>query len=232
MTVLDFLRASGRLVGALHPGQEGSADENNVALEALNAMLDSWNTQRLAIFHIRRDEYDLVAGTQDYTIGPGGDFDFERPVKIERANLIWSSGGDADHRPLSIITVYDWADIRLPDLTSTIPEQLYYERSTPLGHLRFYPKPDTSAAVEIYTWAKLGRFTALDEVAEFPEGYEEAIKYNLAMRLAMEFRTDIPQFVATTALKSFGYVKRLNKVTPVLQFDYGVGQPYDIRVNE
>jgi hypothetical protein len=229
MTVLDFLRASGRLVGALHPGQTGNQDENDVALEALNSMLGNWNTHRWAPHSTRQDTWTLTAGTGEYTIGPGGDFDAVRPVKIERASLILS-GSDPARRDLDVIDVDRWADIALPSVQS-IPRKLYNDGAHPLALLRFHPVPDSAYSVILYTRQKLGPFTALNEVADFPDGYEEAIKYNLAVRLAAEFRLPVPAFVERNARYALADVMRVNIVTPRLRCEVR-GSDYDIRVGE
>jgi hypothetical protein len=212
MTAGDLIRAAGRLI-AWHPGQSGNSDENAAGLEALNAMLDAWNAQRLAVYAVRRDTYPLAGGQQAYTIGPGGNFNTERPVRIERANVILPQ---ALHRPLEIITVDDWAALRLPDLESTFPTRLYYDRAYPLAKLYFWPAPTESNQVELFTWTKLGRFASLNDTADFPEGYEEAIKYNLAVRLAQELHAPVPPFVASQAREALATLKRLNLPRPVM----------------
>jgi len=220
MTVGDLIRAAGRLV-AWHPGQSGNADENTAALAALNAMLDAWNAQRLAVYSIRQDTYTLVPGQQSYTIGPGGQFNGERPVRIERANLILP---DELRSPLELISADKWAALSLRGLTSSSPTRLYYDRGAPLGTLYFWPAPTGGGQqVELFGWRKLARFAALNDPAQFPEGYEEAIQYNLALRLAQEFHVPIPDFVVHNARESLANVKRLNLPRPVMRTEPALG---------
>jgi hypothetical protein len=183
-------------------------------------MLDAWNAQRLAVYAIRRDTYWLIGGQQSYTIGPSGDFAAERPVRIERANVILPP---ALHHPLEMISVDDWAALRLPNLTSTFPTRLYYDRAYPLAKLYFWPAPTENHQVELFTWQKLARFASVNDTAEFPEGYEEAIKYNLALRLAQELRVPIPEFVAIHAREALANLKRLNLPQPVMATEPVVG---------
>jgi hypothetical protein len=220
MTAGELVRAAGRLI-AWHPGQSGSSDEQAAGLDALNAMLDAWNAQRLAIYSIRQQIYSLTGGQQNYTLGPGGDWSGERPVRIERANVILPA---ALHRPLEIISVDDWAALRLPTLESTFPTRLYYDRAFPLTTLRFWPAPTEGHQVELFTWSKLGRFASLNDTADFPEGYQEAITYNLALRLAQELRAPLPDFVVVQARESLANLKRLNLPRPVMSTEPVLGE--------
>lgn len=239
MTAQQLIATSLTLAGQMGPGRGAGSSESAVALEALNAMLDAWNTQRLAVYAIRSAEYPLVGGQQTYTIGPGGDFDAARPVRIELANLvILSNPASPLHRPLEPASSADWAAIRLPGLESTLPTRYYYEPAHPLGKLHLWPAPTESNRVEIYTWQPLGRITSLDDTFDLPPGYEEAVKYNLAVRLSTMFlhaqRRPSP-LVLEMARESLAAIKRLNAPAPVMGtepvmggtpagFDYRLGE--------
>ncbi len=247
MTAQELISDSLTLAGQLGPGRGAGVSESQVALRALNSMIGAWATQRLTIPVIRSDEYTLTPSTGTYTIGDGGDFDAARPVKIERANLIDLTNPSSPlHQPLRVITVTAWADIRLPTLTSTVPTHLYYMTSYPLGQIKLWPVPTAANRVELFTQEPLSRIATLTEDLEFvpdPPGYEEAVKYNLAVRLKTLFpkamSSSPPAQVALVdriARESLGNIKRMNKVTPVLRcepivrsdasagFDYRIGE--------
>lgn len=231
MTAGDLIRAAGRLI-AWHPGQSGNADEMSAALAALNGMLDAWNAQRLAVYSVRRDTFPLQTGKQSYTIGTGGDLNTERPARIERANVILPDGL---HRPLELVLATDWAALRLPNLTSTFPTRLYYDRGAPLGTIWLWPTPTQANQIELFTWQKLPRFSALTDPAQLPEGYEEAVRYNLALRLAHELRVPIPEFVVHQARESMATIKRMNLPRPRLTTEPVMDEPrarFDWRLGE
>lgn len=241
MTAQTLLNESLMIAGQLGPARGSGASHSEVALRALNAMLGNWATQRLTVPVIRMDTFDLVADTQTYTLGVGGDWDMVRPVKINRANVI---SGDI-HRPLDIITVSDWADLRLPALPSTIPDRLYNDRDFPLSTLRFYPVPDSAYSVELFTRQALAQIAALDTDLEFvpdPPGYEEAVKYNLAIRLKTLFPKALAQppqqlaLVVEIARESLANIKRMNTVTPRLRCEPAIGRTggssFDYRIGE
>ena len=49
-TAGDQINAALRLIGMLAEGETPSADTSNDALNGLNQMIDSWNTERLSVF--------------------------------------------------------------------------------------------------------------------------------------------------------------------------------------
>lgn len=227
MTAQELIATSLTLAGQLGPGRGASLSESNVALEALNSMIGTWATQRLTVPVIGMDEYTLTPSTADYTIGSGGDFDAARPVKIERANLVWLTDPSAPlHQPISVITVDDWAEIRLPALESTAPTKLYYRASYPLGLIKLWPVPTDANRLELFTQQPLTRIATTSATLEFvpdPPGYEEAVKFNLAVRLKLLFPKAMLASPAQLALvhqlarESLGNLKRMNNVTPVLR---------------
>ncbi len=241
MTVQEFLNSALNLSGALGPGRGANSSQLTVALEAVNAMLGQWSTQRLAVYVITSAEYTLTPGTATYTIGSGGDFDTARPNRIERANLVV---GDQRY-PLELISDQKWSAISLPDLTSTLPTHLYEQRTYPLTTLRLWPAPTAGNKLELFTWQALSRFASLDATIEWPDGYEEAVKYNLAVRLKTAFPRALSQshpaqasLVLQLAREALANIKRLNKLTPELTPDpiMGVprlsGSPFDWRKGE
>jgi len=94
MTGLDLVSRSLSLIGVLASGETPSGAESSDGLSFLNDLLDSWNAERLMVFTITREAFDsngnpfyLTLGKQDYTMGTGGNFNFPRPARIERAGI-------------------------------------------------------------------------------------------------------------------------------------------------
>lgn len=175
------LRLAG-VVGA--PGRGPSDIQLNEAFNFANAMLDSWNTERLIIYQIERNVQTLIPGQQDYTIGVGGDFNLSRPSRIERAGLIYlSNAAQPLEIPLDILTVAGWSNIPVKNVQSTIPLQMYYQASYPLGIIHLWPLPTMVNQIALYLWSKISQFGALTDLVSFPEGYLRAITYNLAVEL-------------------------------------------------
>jgi hypothetical protein len=218
MTGNSVIRSALRMLGVIGEGETPSASESADVLEALNSMLDSWNTRRVNLYTIAFSDYPLVTGTQSYTIGTGGDFNQARPVKIQNASiLIGDAGGtpavDKVRLPLDLINSQQWSVIKSQTAQSTVPEAMYPDYAFPLCNLRFWPVPTfsgTAPRVEIYYWTILAAFADLTSSYTLPPGYELAIKSNLALLIAPEYDQVASQELIKTATESFDSLRALN----------------------
>jgi hypothetical protein len=82
-TAGDIINGSLRLLGVLAEGEVPSAETSQDALRAMNQMIDSWNTERLAVFSTQDQVFTWPAGFISRTLGPSGDFVGNRPVLLE-----------------------------------------------------------------------------------------------------------------------------------------------------
>ncbi len=206
MTVLDIITAALRLIGVLTPGRTAGPSETAVGLQILNRMLKRWNNERLLVFSIPRALHNLVAGTPSYMIGPNGDWNTDRPVRIARAGYVDASGGEI---PIEVFTTDKWASIRYKSQPGT-PEGIHYDPTVPLGTIYPWPVPDAGAKLALYPWQKLGSFANTEATVEFPDGYEDAIIYNLAVQFAPEWSRQIRQDVLMQAREFKAAIKRTN----------------------
>lgn len=227
MTLRDLVRSSFRLIGVLREGQGPNNDDITDSLVVLNAMLSSWSIDRLNVFEIRRDQYALVPSQQTYQIGPGApDFDAPRPVRIDRASVIYTPNGQfSPELPLGSLSVREWEDLRIKNIASTIPTNIYNDNAYPNANLSLWPVPTIALPLVLYTWQVLAsNFSAggLDSALSFPPGYEDAIRYNLAVRLAPEWQKELREDVIESARQSKMYIQSLNAPAPVLRVELGL----------
>lgn len=213
MTVLELIKSSLRLIGQLGPGRSPGTSETADALFVLNSMLEAWNVERQNIYRVSRDTYTLTASLQPHTIGSAGTFNVARPIRVENAGVI-SVGGETEY-PLEMWSAQRWAGETSKTLTSDIPAALYYEPAFPLGKLYLWPIPTTAATLALYTWAQLTGFANAAETVSFPPGYADAIRYNLAVKLAPEWGRVPRPDVSQMAIDSLAKIKSLN--TPSLE---------------
>jgi hypothetical protein len=214
MTVFDLLRSSLRLIGAIPPGRAPSGAELVESLFVANSMLDAWSADRLAIFTSRYDLLTLVASQQSYTIGidPAGivtaQYSIPRPVRITDANLLLSS---TVRRPIVPIGQTKWAAIRYQTIYAP-PRKVYLDGNYASGiaSLFFYPIPDQAYQWEQYSWQALTAFGEPTDVVEFPPGYADAIRYNLAVRLAPEWGKTASPDLIELARKSMAVIASVN----------------------
>jgi hypothetical protein len=224
VTLRDLLRSSFRLIGSLHEGQGPSSDDITDSLVILNSMLTTWSVDRLNVFAIRSDTYSLTANQQTYQIGVGApDFNAPRPVRIDRAAVIYQPSGQFQPElPLGRLSAREWEDIRIKNITSTIPTLLYADNAYPFCNLNLWPIPTIALPFVLYTWQQLNAglaVAALDTALSFPPGYEDAIRYNLAVRLAPEWDKKLRPDVLELARESKMFIQSLNAPAPVLACD-------------
>ena len=213
MTFQEVITSGLRMIGQYGPGQAPSEIETAQALFILNRMLRAWAIDKLTIFRLDRQFFTLTAGEVDFTIGDVSD----RPVRIERASYTTDAGVTED--PIEILDAARYAAGEYG---------IYYDRSYPNGTIYLRPAADGVKELILYVWAPLGQVEDAADTVEFPQGYEEAVTFNLATRLHMEWRkspnvagTDISD-VRAIAKDSLAKIKAFNAPSPILKCDAAV----------
>lgn len=236
MKFVELARKAFRTINAVQLGGDLSPSQLEIAFEAGNDMLDAWAAKRLTIFYVQRRVYDTVAGkgspTNPYTIGPGGDFDQPRPLWIPNAECQVNTTTPPFEFPLNILKQDEYARTSIKGLSSSLPADLYYDYRSPttgvdagLGQIFLYPVPNGQQPIQIvlYTPLALARFADRDITDyTFPPGYAEALRYQLAIRLAIEMGFPSPPELTEMAAQTFGVIQRPNAHPPLLRSDTGM----------
>lgn len=227
MTVLDLIKSSLKLIGVYGAGETPSNDDAQDAFDVLNMMIGSWNNDGLMMYQILDETFSLISGTRTYTIGASQALNTTRPTKIDSAYIRDSSNQDYG---VEIImsdeynSVYDKIDTR------GRPQKLYYNAAYPSGTIYLYPVPDAAYTLGLSQWKQLTAFTGLTQTISLPPGYEMALRYNLAIEMAPEFRATITPEIQNGAMTHKAAIQRLNNRTPYMVSDFqmsSVGE-YDI----
>jgi hypothetical protein len=223
-TPQSLITSALRLIGVLGSGETPSAAEAQDSLQILNSMVDSWQTERLMLHVVERQTFSLVASQANYTIGDGGDFDVDRPMKIERASYLDTTQTSPVEQRIKLLTsAQRWREVMVKDLESTVPQVVYYETTYPLGTVYVWPVPSVATVdLVLYIPTSLSSFADLTTQYDFPPGYEEALKYNLALRLAPEWERPPNPVVVELARESKALVKRANIVPQELRYSADV----------
>jgi hypothetical protein len=223
--VSDLLRSSFRCIGQLLPGFGYSDSELTDALFILNAMLDSWAVDELNAYCTLTQSFALVAGQAQYTVGPQGNWDASRPVKVTKAMLVvMTNPASPLHLELQVINSDQFQSIPLPGTGSTIPQRLYYATSYPYATANLWPVPQSSAdLVWLSSWQPIAG-AILDGATTFsvPPGYLDAVRYHLAIRLAMEWDKPLKEGVVMLATEALAKIQRLNAQTPQMDCNPGI----------
>ncbi len=216
-TVSDLIKGSLRLLGAIAQGETPSSNASADALSALNDMLESWSNDGFLIYHQVIESLTLTASTASYTIGSSGAFNTTRPVRI--ANALVKQSGSNDEIPIRIYNEDEWAQISDKTLTSILPHGIYYDPNFALGLIYVWPVPSATASLILYSDKPLSNFSLIADTVSLPPGYKEAMRYNLAVRLAPEYGRPISQDIAMIASESKAAIMRTNNEPVYMQSD-------------
>lgn len=208
-TARDLISGSLRLIGVLASGETPSDAEAEDALSSLNGMLDRWSANGLTIFNKAIEKFLLIPGQRDYTIGVGGDFDTSRPTKIQDAGLEIESFTPTKELPVNIVTLDQWANLIVKDIQSTIPVAIYPNDGFPFTTISVWPVPSAANKLVLYSLKPLSSLDLTTDIL-LPPGYADAIKYNMAVRLAPEYGKTLSQDVKDDARDALADVKRSN----------------------
>jgi hypothetical protein len=196
-------------------------DANNAALSlrVLNDLLDSESTQEYSIFDIIEGTFPLVAGQQNYIVGPVNLLSV-RPIEIETLNIVDAT--NVSH-PVQLIGVDQWANNIIYKPAPGRPEYCYVTIGPTTWTLQFWPLPSfANDVVHVWYWSALQSFATLAGTLAMPAGYAWFLKTALGMSLmAMNQRTPTPEQkeIAWVARKN---ARALNRQSKVLGLDLPV----------
>lgn len=220
-TVNDQINAALRLIGELAEGETPSAETSADCLAAFNQMLDSWSTERLAIYYLRTDTFTWPASTRTRTMGPSGDFVATRPISIDPSTYFRDTNTGVSY-PLMIVNKDQYNGIALKTVTSTYPQVMFVEMANPDITFYFYPVPTISLEFNVVSPSPLAQATSLATALAFPPGYLRAFKYCLACEIAQEFGKEPPPQVQKIAAKSLRNIKRINNPGDLMAMPYPI----------
>lgn len=218
MTGRDVVSAALRKIGALAPSESLGASDAADGLSELNRMLSSWSNDGLLIYAITAEvTLTLTGGQATYTLGASGDIT-TRPQKIEKALI---RDGTVDY-PVRVLSLEEFSVIPQKSTQSTYPLDLYDDGGYPQRTITLYPVPFASKSLVLFTKRPLTTISTLDTAVSFPPGYEDALIYNLGLRLAPEYGKAITDVVAMMASDSLAAIKRANHRSGYLKCDAGL----------
>lgn len=228
MNANGIIYRSLKLCGVLSAGETPAAADAVDAFDTLNTMLDRWKAERLTAYKVQRYAFPIPDGSATQTIGPTGDMVVATgaPVWIQAAASITNYGVSQEEFeiPITVFTPQQWADIvTLKTMTNTLPIGIYYERAAPNGTINFWPVQNvTGIYLALYLSIPLDRFT--DYVTDVPlaPGYEEALIYQLAKRLAPMFGRTLDPSIVEIANEAIGILKVSNENMDILYCDTGI----------
>ena len=231
MTVNTLITATLRLIGVVAAAETPRAEDTQDAFARLNDMVDAWASERLTIYQSVRTTKILTASQASYTIGTAGNIAIARPIFLDAVALL---SGTTEY-PVELLTEEAWNAISQKTLESTWPTKAYYNPTYPSGTLSLWPVPtDSTASLVLYVPTAVPQFTSTGQTVSVPPGYQEALRYNLAVRLCPEFGRVLDPVVAALAVETKAALKRANVRVTELRVDDALlrGSAFDINTGE
>jgi hypothetical protein len=221
-TVQDLISGSLRLANILGEGQTASGEQAANALTTLNDMITAWNLDGLMLYGTTASTGTLVAGQDTYTVGTGGQFNFDRPVRITSMYQVYQGISFQ----IAETSYEEYSQITLKTLQQPITRFYVYVNTAPLGTLIFWPVPNSANVVTMTDDRVISEFASLATTLTFPPGYNRALRANLAMELCPEYGKEPSPSLVKMAAESKSDIRKANWTQTAAEFDSSlIGAP-------
>lgn len=225
-------------LGVLAQGEAMTAETGDFMRRKLERLLNNWNAERCAVYATTFTSFTLSPSVSPHTIGPSAaTFTVtQRPVSIDGISLALPGAAPTVYVELTARDEAWYRAQTVPDLSTDIPTDFFYEASWPNGEIYFWPVPDAAYDVRLTTRVVLDDAIALTDSFSLPPGYQDAITLTLAEESAVSFGTkavEAANLLAAHAQKARARIFANNDSTPTLATrDHGMpGRYAGIRSN-
>ena len=208
------------LSGIKASGEPLSPEDAQYALDALNAMLDSWNTQ--GYFSPTVNEIVTTVSGLPVTIGPAMMINVDRPVTVLGGSFIRINNVDY---PIEWVTREQYNEISVKNVAAPFASIGFYDQNFPTGNIYFWPYPPSGAELHLQLPFQLEVFSDLSTDYVLIPGYLKAMQYSLAEELAIGVR-QIDPAIARQAMIARKAIRRTNVSVPVMSLTSSAGSPY------
>ncbi len=174
----------------LAQGEIPNPEDAAFALSKLNDISDTMAAEEKFVSANIFELFTLVPNLSPHTIGPAGNpaptFPvLYRPVKLVEpaAIVLLNTDGTTTDLPIAVEDAQWWAEVRVKNQTSSIPQAVYFEPDWPLGSLYFWPIPTTNYQVRLQFWTQVAQFASTQTQFSMPPGFREYLTLRLAQKL-------------------------------------------------
>ena len=220
-TAADQINGALRLIGMLAEAETPSAATAQDSLNALNQMIDSWNTERLSVFSTQDQVFTWTPNQIHRTLGPTGNFVGNRPILLDDSTYFKDPTNGISFG-IKIINQQQYDGIAVKTVTSTYPQVMWINMDYPNIDMYVYPVPTKALEWHFISVTELDQPASLSTSLTFPPGYLRAFKYNLACEIANEFGIEPPPNVARIAMTSKRNLKRINNPDDIMSLPYSI----------
>jgi hypothetical protein len=217
----DIINGSLLLLGVLAEGEVPSAETSQDALNAMNQMIQSWNTERLSTFSTQDQVFTWPSGVLSRTLGPSGNFIGNRPVLLDDSTYFRDPGTGVSYG-IKFINQQQYNGIAVKTVTSTFPQVIFVNMTFPDIEMYIYPRPTRDLEWHFISVEELTQPATLATQLHFPPGYLRAFRYNLATEMSPEFGMEPSSQVMRIAMTSKRNLKRINNPDDIMSMPYSL----------
>ena len=220
-TAGELINGALRLIGMLAEGETPSAATSQDALDAMNQMIDSWNTERLSTFSTQDQIFTWPNNQVHRTLGPTGNFVGNRPVLLDDSTYFKDPTTGISYG-IKIINQQQYDGIAVKSVTSTFPQVMWINMDYPNIDMYVYPVPTKALEWHFISVTELDQPVTIYTDLTFPPGYLRAFRYNLACEIAAEFGVEPSPQVSRIAMTSKRNIKRINNPDDIMSLPYSI----------
>ncbi len=206
-----------------------STPQTTSALTSLNDLI-SLQGADFMIPYKTSETLSITTGDAEYTIGPSGDLNTVRPLKIESCFL-----RDSDNKdwPVQVMAGTDYNKMYDKALELR-PTKVYYLTEYPLAKIKFNYEPDTSYTAYFEFIKNFTEFALTTTSVSLPNEYKAFLVSNLAVSLAEDWDRVVSKTLYAMAQNSKEIIDKLNatnKPCSKAKFDMFSGGTYQIETD-
>ena len=220
-TAGDQINGALRLIGQLAEAEEPSAATAQDALDSMNQMIDSWSTERLAVYSTQDQVFSWSPNFATRTLGPTGDFVGNRPILVDDSTYFLDPSSGISFG-IKLINQQQYDGIAVKTVTSTYPQVMFVNMTYPDITMTVYPVPTKVLEWHFVSVEELTQAALLSTTLAFPPGYMRAFKYNLACEIAADFGVEPSPQVSRIAMASKRNLKRINNPDDIMSLPYSI----------
>lgn len=232
ITARSLITLSLKQAGVLGVGQTALAEDMDDCFTLLMQMVALWNKNRWlvpALIDIKTVGNSLISNP----IGPGQFWNVARPGQVKGAYIVQlNTGSNAVSLPIQQIFSYErYIGIAVKSLNS-LPTYMFYDGQWPNGNIFFWPIPNNTYECHILVQQQLGwpiaatnpptANTGLDTPFSLPDEYQEAVFYNLALRISEMYQLPSSPGTIKLARASLNTIRGDNTQVPTMQMPAGI----------
>lgn len=215
-TPLQLIREALGLSNAVGVDQTLTAQETTDCFVKFNDIQEDWSNQSLMMYAAANQSFLTIANQAMYTIGPGGNWNAIRPIRINSPAIATYQGVNFPVYPWDVAT---YNLVSLPNQPQPFPTNYVYENTFPLGQITLWPMPNDAITMTFSIDTVLGAAATAATQLSFPPGYRKLFVYQLCIECSPLFGKTAPPNVEKTFITTMANIKRANKRTPTSQFD-------------